>query len=155
MVNNAEVHDQRQVIRSRADQLASRHLDAEHVDRSAAKNMVNAQHWHARGKGSTRALVQHELGITQLGREHAIDDGPAPGIEIAQQDNRIAALRVAEPVFAQQSPGLRHALVGRQAEVRVYDLNLGAVCLDGRPECPARFETDASRQRSSLHQAHR
>jgi hypothetical protein len=33
MFDNAEVHDQRQMIRRRADELASRHLDAEHVDR--------------------------------------------------------------------------------------------------------------------------
>ena len=74
MFDDAEVHDQRQVIRRRADELASRHLDAEHVDRSAAENMVYAQHRHARGKGSSRPLVQHELGIAQPGREHAIDD---------------------------------------------------------------------------------
>ena len=42
MFDNAEVHDQRQVIRRRADELASRHLDTEHVNRSAAENMVNA-----------------------------------------------------------------------------------------------------------------
>ena len=100
MFDNAEVHDQRQMIRRLADELASRHLDAEDVNRSAAENMVNAQHRHARGKGSSRPLVQHELGISQPGREHAIDDGPAPGIEIAQQDNRIAAVRIAEPVRA-------------------------------------------------------
>ena len=92
MFDNAEVHDQRQVIRRRADELASRYLDAKHVDRSATENMVNAQHRHARGKGSSCPLVQHELGIAQPGRELAIDDGPAPGIEIAQQDNRIAAV---------------------------------------------------------------
>jgi hypothetical protein len=82
---------------------------------------------------TSRPLVQHELGIAQPAREHAIDDGPAPGIEIAQQDNRIAAVRVAEPFLSQQGLGLRHSLVGRQAEVGVYDLNLGAVRLDRRP----------------------
>ena len=32
MFDDAEVHDQRQVVRRRADELASRYLDAKHVD---------------------------------------------------------------------------------------------------------------------------
>jgi hypothetical protein len=39
--------------------------------------------------------------------------------------------------------------------MRVYNLNLGAVRLDRRPERPARFEADASGQRPSFHQTHR
>jgi hypothetical protein len=56
--------------------------------------------------------------------------------------------------LSQQGLGLRHPLVGRQAEVRVNDLNLGAVRLDRRLERGARLEADASRQRPSLHQTH-
>src|SRR4051812_37639349 len=101
------------MVGRQAGQMVARYIDIKHLHVAIDENVVDAVDRIAAEEGPLRPMtVERELGILQACSQQSVGRGGGNGVEISAENNRPAAIRVAQPLLPQQSFRLQPALLG-------------------------------------------
>ena len=125
--DDAEIDQQREVVRCNSGERCSDCFRLQHLDRSADEDMIEPQKGSAARKGWLPARrAEPCLGVAKMRSQPLLDARIRSGVEVACDDDRLTTGRMSKPIGTKQRIDLPKSVRPRQAKMCVENLDLGS-----------------------------